>query len=203
MSKKKHDESLLEVEMKEVKREWRHFVKFSDENHLLFAAFVVVLLAILVINTLYVLNRNNVHVVSGYVSSDSQNRQHTSQEVGTNGAMSVTISDVTENDKRDPAFTIPETETMLILTIDITNTTTETQQLIPSTQLYVRTVEGDYSKLHASMFVTKQLPAKDLKPGQTVSGQVSFSVPKRIAKPLLYVDTGWHNYGPVVFDVLH
>ena len=89
------------------------------------------------------------------------------------------------------------------MNISITNLTQETQNLVPDTQLYVRTDQGDYSTLHASMFVTNPLPATALKPGYTESGQVSFNVSKQASRPLVYIDTGWNNYAPIVYDVLH
>ncbi len=192
----------VEGEIQEVKREWRNFLKFNDENRLLFAAFIVVLCSLLVVNVLFVVNALTTH----YEPTKTQiktNQYITSHYEGTNGVLSAKISNVTENDKKDNAFTIDPSETMLIMDIEIKNTTNQMQHLIPSTQLYVRSDEGDYAQLHASMYVVTPLSAKELAPGESVKGQISFNVPKRVATPLVYIDTGWDNYGPVIFDALH
>ena len=41
-----------------------------------------------------------------------------------------------------------------------------------------------------------------LTPGKTVTGQLSFAVPKILAHPLLYIDLGWGDTAPVVIDVM-
>lgn len=196
---------VVDAEVKEVKREWRHFLKFRDENRLLFTAFVIVLTAIVVVNTIYIVSHVNTDKSdsSPATAQPNPNLVLTTLETGTNGAEQARISSVTENAKTDYAFTIDPNQTMLIMNIKITNKTAETQHLIPSSQFYVRSDEGDYSSLHASMYVTTPLSATDLKPGQSASGQISFAVPTSVARPLLYVDTGWNSYTPLVFDVLH
>lgn len=192
----------VDGEIREVKREWRNLLRFNDENRLLFAAFIVVLCSLLVINGLFLMN--TLSTSPPPVQTREQTNQYvTSHFEATNGALTAKIKNVTENDKKDYAFTLDPSETMLIMDIVIKNTTNQTQHLIPSTQLYTRSNEGDFAQLHASMYVTNPLPAKDLVPGESVSGQISFNVPKRVAMPLVYVDTGWGNYGPVIFDALH
>lgn len=207
--KKSLDERIgqeISKEVKEARREWRHFIKFKDENYLLFTAFVILLAAGVIINTVYLINRDNnidKHKTQAetFLVPDSS-RVLTSQQTGTNVAETVKISSVTENDKTDQAFTLDPSETMLIMNISITNNSASSQHLIPVSQLYVRSDEGDHATLHASMYVSSPLSATDLKPGQTATGQISFNLPKRIAHPLLYIDTGWERTTPLVFDVL-
>ncbi len=195
---------VVEKEVKEVKREWRQFLRFKDENRLLFASFIVVLTAIVVINTLYIVNYTNRGTDDGTVATQpNPNLVLTSLQTGTNHAVQARVSNVSENSKRDYAFTIDPSDTMLTMDISITNLTSVTQQVLPSNQLYVRSNEGDYAPLHPSMYLTNALAATDVQPGQTVKGQISFDVPQRVASPLLYVDTGWGGYAPLVFDVLH
>lgn len=201
---KKTKSSVVENEIKEVKREWRNFLRFNGENRLLFAALIVVLCSFLIVNALLVMSGMSTNSTNDTPEQARYSSQYvTSHYEGKNGALKARISNVTENNQKDPAFTIDPSETMLIMDVSITNTTSSIQHLIPSTQLYVRSDEGDYAQLHASMFVTNPLPAKDLVPNETVTGQISFNVPKRVAMPLVYIDTGWNNFGPVVFDALH
>ncbi|MEO8105604.1 MAG: DUF4352 domain-containing protein [Candidatus Saccharibacteria bacterium] len=203
--KKHHNEFNLETEIsketKEIKREWRHLKKFKDENYLLFTAFVILIAGLVIINAVYVIEHGSTYTPSRLVTIDP-NVYLTSLQNGSNGAVTAKISDVTENDKIDYAFAADPGSTMLTFNISVTNTTARTQHFIPVNQLYVRSNEGDYAALHASMYVTKPIPSTDLAPDKTVEGQVSFSIPKRVAHPLLYVDTGWNRTTPLVFDVL-
>ncbi len=187
---------------KELKKEWKHLSKFKDENHLLFAAFIIVLTSLVVLNAFYIINNSN-NQQRPIIVQDETTAVLTSHQIANNGAQTVSISNVAENDKMDYAFAIDPTETMLTMDISITNNTDATQTLIPVNQLYVRSTEGDYVTLHASMYVKNPLKSQELAPGKTATGQISFNVPKRVAKPLLYVDTGWNNHVPIVFDVLH
>ena len=126
-----------------------------------------------------------------------------SQQVANSSAYTVSINSVSESTKRDPAFTLPENEVILIVDVSITNNTNQKQELIPVTQFYVRSSEGSTYNMHPSIFVTKPLQAEQINPHQTVTGQVSFAVPKNLERPLMHVDLGWDNYVPVVYDVLH
>lgn len=196
----------IDKDVKEVKREWRHFLKFKDENKILFLSFVILMCAVVVINTVYIINHNRkqtaiINSKTIYVSDIG--RVLVSQQIGKNAAEIIKITNVTELDKTDYAFPLESGQTMLILTVSITNRTNKTQQLIPVNQFYVRTESGQYSPLHASMYVTNPLGFQELAAGQTAKGQVSFSVSKAEARPLLYVDTGWGKVVPVVYDVLH
>lgn len=194
-------ESEISNETKEIKREWRHLKKFKDENYLLFTAFVILIAGLVVMNAVYIIDRGS-HFTPQRPLMIDPNRYLTSLQTGSNGALSAKISDVSENDKTDYAFAADPGSTMLTFNLTVTNTTALTQHFIPVNQLYIRSNEGDYAALHASMYVTKPIPATDLAAGKLVHGQVSFSVPKRVAHPLLYVDTGWNRTTPLVFDVL-
>ena len=201
----KRQDDPIKDEIVEVKREWRNFLKFGNENHLLFGAFIIVLCSILAVNALYVLNSridDGLPIINTLVRPESAHYV-TSTQVGKNGALTATIKNVTENDTKDMAFTIDPSETMLILDVTITNNTPGTQHLLPSIQFYARSDEGDYAALHASMYAKNPIPAMDLKPGESASGEVSFNVPKRVARPLVYIDTGWDDSVPVIFDALH
>lgn len=195
----------IEDEAKELKRELRRFERFRDENSLLFGILVLGIAALVVINTLFWI----------YVTTEQYKKHlpqidvpvypkvHGSLAMTKNDVMDVVVKNVTTNSNLDPAFTIPSDQTMLIFDMTITNKTDETQQLIPSTQLYVRSREGDFFQLHASMHVKHPIPASEVKPGGSVKGQVSFAIPKKLDTPLFYVDTGWGDSTPLVIDVLH
>ncbi len=196
----------VDREVRGAKREWRHLVQLTDENHLLFTAFVILLAAAVIINTAYVLNHNSLSFSTRHTKTiivPDSSAVLTSLQIGSNSAETVKVSKVTENNNTDYAFAIDPSETMLIMDFSITNNTPATQQLIPVNQLYVRSRTGDYANLHASMYVTTPLSATELAPGKTATGELSFNVPKSVAHPLLYVDTGWDKNVPLVFDVLH
>lgn len=203
---KKHHKNAIEVvedEAKELRKEYKRFAKFRDENSLLMSVFVLGIAALVIINTLFWMkwaaenpsSTPGVHVVSSNVVTSLQQAR--------NASLAASVRSVTTNSAADPAFGIPDEQTMLIMDLTVTNTSKVTQQFIPVSQLYVRTRDGDYSQLHASTHVTNPIAVRDLAPGQSVSGQVSFAVLKRSDRPLLYVDTGWDNTAPLVIDVLH
>ncbi len=194
-------ESEITKETKEIKREWRHLKKFKDENYLLFTSFVILIAGLVIINAVYIIEHASNITPQRTVTIDP-NQYLTSLQTGNNGVLTAKISNVTENNKTDYAFGVEAGSTMLTMDITITNTSAVTQQLIPVNQMYVRSQEGDYAPLHASMYVTRPLSATELAPGMSSTGQLSFSVPARVAHPFLYVDTGWGNTTPLVFDVL-
>ena len=80
--------------------------------------------------------------------------------------------------------------------------TTQKQTLTPVTQLYVRDRDGGYYPLRASSYTFKNpLQATVLLPGQVVTGQIAFAIPKNTALPLLYIDFGWNDLAPSVISV--
>jgi hypothetical protein len=116
----------------------------------------------------------------------------------------VTINKVTKNDSKDYAFGYDnEKDTMLIVDVTIRNRTSLPQTLAPSVQFYLRTSDGLTFAMHPSMFVSNPLQFEQVASGTTASGQISFVIPKTITRPLLYVDLGWNNRVPVVYDILH
>lgn len=126
-----------------------------------------------------------------------------SMQTGKNGVLTAKVDGVGTIAAADPAFAIDPSESMLVMTLTITNTSQQEQQFIPVTQLYVRSAEGNFSALHPSSHVRHPLPATDLKPGQSVKGEVTFAIPKDLAAPLLYVDTGWSSAPPIIIDIFH
>ncbi len=207
MKKNHHDTPVefIEHEAQELQREYKRFRKFRDENSLLFGVFVFGLAALIVINTVFwmhwtaqrLYDKASTHNVIVYpkVAKSLQDSR--------NDAVEVEVKNVQLNSKQDKAFALEEGMTMLIMNVTIKNTSKQTHELMPVNQLFVKTEVGDISKLHASMHVSSPLPASTVKPGQSVSGQVSFAVLKNTERPLLYVDTGWDDTTPLVIDVLH
>lgn len=127
----------------------------------------------------------------------------TSHQNAHSGAYSIVISNVSESDKHDPAFTIADSDTILSLTIAITNTSDVAQDLYPASQFYIRSNDGMAYQMHPTVFLTKPLQAGPVKPGESALGEISFAIPKSLSQPLLYIDLGWNNYVPVVYDVLN
>jgi hypothetical protein len=192
--------------VKKIRKERKLLKKIlaKNEDHLLFTGFVMVMTAIVVITTVYLFNRTTIFVDrtvnSGTESSPSYVLR--SSDTATTDSAIITIKDVSEKSDIDRAFTIPEDETFLIFNISITNNTPGEQDLYPVKQLYVRSKDGDYYSMHITSFITTPLEPATLKPGETASGQVSFAVPKTLANPLVYVDLGWNDIVPTVYDVL-
>lgn len=141
-------------------------------------------------------NNPNLIQSAQYILSSSQQAQ--------TDVFSVDIKKVTKNDNKDYAFEYDNTaETMLIVDLSIRNRTSVTQTLAPSAQLYIRTQDGLFVSMHPSMYITEPLQFEEVAPGNTMSGQVSFNIPKDMQRPLLYIDLGWGGHVPVVYDILH
>lgn len=175
----------------------------KNEDHLLFTGFVILLIAGIIIATLYVSNRDLERykiITKHYEASPSFILKST--EVASTDASKIIVSGVYETSELDRAFTIPDDQTFLIFKLEITNNTSGEQDLSPVKQLFVRSRDGDYYPMHITSFISEGLPATIIKPSETVSGEVSFAVPKKLADPLLYVDLGWNNQSPVVYDIL-
>jgi hypothetical protein len=168
----------------------------GNDLHVLLLAVSLLLACILVVNGIYLYARMSNH------DNDFPNTVLTSKDTARTSAVSVSLSKITENSAMDYAFTLDDSQTMLILTVSITNNSSTSQRLLPVNQFYVRTRTGDYAALHPSMYIKHPLAAATLKPGQTVSGELSFGVPKSASDLYFYADTGWNNQTPVVFNVL-
>jgi hypothetical protein len=208
---KKHEtpieklEGAIEDEAKELKREYKRFEKFRDENSLLFGVFVLAVVAILIVNTLFWVQlsdrraqteRHATATVANLTSSTSLQTAH-------NFALSARVSDVGTKTEQDRAFPLEPGKTLLVMDVAITNKTKQTQQLMPVSQLYVRAATGEYATLYPSTKLTRPLLPAELKPGETASGQLSFAISERTTTPLLYLDTLWDKATPLVIDVLH
>ncbi len=203
--KKKTATDFIEDEVEELEVEYKRFKRFSAQNGLLLSVFVLGITALVVINTIfwvYFATAQYAKLVPT-INTPLYSRVVTSAVSVNNDDVRVSVKNVTTNSDNDPAFTIPSDQTMLIMDVTIKNLTDETQHLIPSTQFYVRSAEGETYNLHASMHVSNPIPAANIKANTTVEGQIGFAIPKRLDTPILYVDTGWNQSTPLLIDVLH
>lgn len=206
MSKQHHDTPVefIEHEAQELQKEYKRFRKFRDENSLLFGVFVFGLATLIVINTVFWMHWTAQRL---YEQASTKNvlvypKITKSLQDSRNDALEVQVKNVSLNSQEDKAFALEEGTTMLIMDVTLKNISKQTQRLIPVNDFFIKTEVGDISQLHASMYAPSPIPATDLKPGETVSGQLSFAVLKNTQRPLLYVDTGWDNTTPLVIDVL-
>ena len=208
---KKHEtpleklEDVVEDEAKELRREFKHFEKFRDENSLLFGVFVAAIVALLVVNTMfwaqYTARRSERE--NRVTTTIADLKSSTSLQTAHNFAVSARVSNVGTKTEQDRAFPIEPGKTLLVMDITVTNKTGNGQQLIPVTQFYVRSSDGQYATLYPSTKLKKALLPQDLKPGESATGQLSFAISERTTKPLLYIDTMWDRATPLVIDVLH
>ena len=198
-------EEAVADEAKELKREYKRFEKFRDENSLLFGVFVAAIIAILVINTLFWVQLTNrqQREENRVTTTIAQLTSSTSLQTAHNFAVSARVSNVGTKTEQDRAFPLEPGKTLLVLDIAITNKTDQHQQLIPVTQFYVRSSSGEYATLYPSTKLTHPLLPTDLAPEQSASGQLSFAISERTSTPLLYIDTTWSRATPLVIDVLH
>ncbi|MCA9327827.1 DUF4352 domain-containing protein [Candidatus Saccharibacteria bacterium] len=211
MAKKKHEtplesiEGAIEDEVKELKKEYKRFERFKDENSLLFGVFVLAMVALVIINTMFWVQytSNKYEQQSRQTATIANLTSTTSLQTAHNFAVSAKVRSVGTNAETDPAFPLEPGKTRLTMEIKVTNTTAVEQQFIPVSQLYVRDSDGGFATLYPSSSATRPIEPADLKPGQSVSGQVSFAISNRTDTPLLYIDTMWDKSTPLVIDVLH
>lgn len=204
MRKKKKLSGMEQMEVK-LKREYKFLKRFKDknENHLLFAAFLVVMTSMVVVNTIFIIDYESAsHNSNSSVVTPNPNKVLPTSQNAKTDAYDARVSNVTVTDKIDHAFTLAPTDTLLVLDITITNTSEETQQLTPALQFYVRDPMGGLYMPHVSSNVTAPLEFAKVGPHKTVMGQLSFAIPKTLAHPLLYLDLGWNDNAPTVIDVM-
>ncbi len=176
------------------------YVEKKDEDHLIFAGFVVIIVALVIITAVRVINQPADDRTT--LELPRYSRVLTSHDLGATDAYDVSVSSVGVSEANDPAFPLEQDETLLSMNFNITNRTTLKQEFIPTTQLFVRSREGTYYQMHPSVSIQDPISASSIEPGQTISGQISFAIPKRLSQPLLYIDTGWNDTTPLVYDVL-
>lgn len=201
MRRKKKLSNVEQIEEK-IKKEYKFLRRFKDknENHLLFAAFLVVMTSMVVVNTLFIIDY--VPERRAGTALADPHKVLTSLQRSATEAYVVNVSNVTVNDKEDNAFGPAPGETILILDISITNVSSGQQQLVPASQFFVRDRQGGLYLPHPSSYVTAPLNLVMVDPGSTITGQLSFAIPKILAHPLLYVDLGWNDTAPIVIDVM-
>lgn len=210
MAKKKQEtpieaiEGALEDEAKELKREYKRFEKFRDENSLLLGVFTLGLAALVIINTLFWVQWSNHRAaqVNKQNTTVASLKTTTTLQSARNFAVTARVTNVGTSKDVNPIAPLAETETLLSMDITVTNNTQKTQHLIPVSQFYVRGEDGTYASLKPTM-AASPLASQDLAPGQSASGSLSYAISERQTRPLLYIDTHWDDSTPLVIDVLH
>ena len=136
----------LDDEAKELKREYRHFKKFRDENSLLFGVLVSAVVAILIVNTLFWVQftDHRYEEVGRNATTVANTAASTSLQTARNFAVTARASNIGTRTDADKAFPLEPGKTLLVMDLTITNKTSKTQHLIPVSQLYVRSTDGDY-----------------------------------------------------------
>lgn len=198
-------EDTIQQETAELRKEYKHFERFRDENSLLMGVFVIGLVILVIINTLFWVQftRNRYAQQNKMNATVASLSASTSLQTAHNFAVSARVSDVGESNREDKAFALTDDEKLLTMQFSITNRTKTNQQFIPIQQLYIRTSQGGFYLLKPSSFVANPVEFQTVEPGQTAKGTLSFAIPKNSSTPLLYVDTQWDNSTPLVIDVLH
>lgn len=102
---------------------------------------------------------------------------------------------------QDPAFAVAADEDIVIVSMEITNRSDQEFGFFPSVHTYLRDNEGRSYMMHPTVMMKSPLPATDMKPGQTVKGELSYAVPARLKTFRMYVDPQWGDMAPAVFKL--
>jgi hypothetical protein len=174
-------------------------------NDWVVAAVVIAIIASLAATTSILYGhdvRNSTVIKADTALYPSLQRILTTSDTATTDMFEIKISNVYESEKSIPGFGIAQSETFLILNINIKNKTAIDQNFYPSTQVFVRDTRGGQTFIMSPAILNKPIQAGTIKPGDSVDGQLAFAIPKTTPRPLLYVDLGWDDVVPVVFSPL-
>ncbi len=101
----------------------------------------------------------------------------------------------------DVAFPPAAGDDILVVTLKLQNTSHQSLGFFPSIQTYIRDDQGNTYVMHPTLAMADPLPAGDIAAGQTVTGQLSYEIPKKLTTFRLYVDPAWLQMVPVVFEL--
>jgi hypothetical protein len=103
--------------------------------------------------------------------------------------------------EKDPAFTPAPDQDIVIIPVTLTNHAKTNYQFLPALSTYIRDEEGGIYKMHPTVYLKNPLPAGDVAAGATVSGELSYAIPKTLKSFKFYVDAGWGDMAPAVFYI--
>jgi hypothetical protein len=82
--------------------------------------------------------------------------------------------------EKDPAFTPAPDQDIVIIPVTLTNHAKTNYQFLPALSTYIRDEEGGIYKMHPTVYLKNPLPAGDVAAGATVSGELSYAIPKTL-----------------------
>lgn len=119
----------------------------------------------------------------------------------TENTFAAKVNSVNDDMKLAKRFHLPSDQRVLVYNISIKNTGDKKVQFLPALHTYLRDNEGDYYQLLADV-VDEPIKPTELQPGQTITGNLAFVTMNRKMPLYFYLDTGWEDRGPIVFDIV-
>lgn len=111
-------------------------------------------------------------------------------------AYELTLSNLRHDSVGDAVYKPANGDEFVVFTIKVKNSTASQLQFLPVLQAYLKDSAGKtYSMTPAPL--TNPIQAGGVKGGDTISGQISFEVPKGKTDLNFYFDPGWPNSGGV------
>lgn len=89
---------------------------------------------------------------------------------------------------------------ILVFDITIHNKSDQELDFLPSIQTYIRDNQGAFYLMKPTKLNTPYESGK-ISPHSKKNGQLSFEIPKRGVPLMFYLDSGWYNYAPTVFNL--
>jgi hypothetical protein len=99
------------------------------------------------------------------------------------------IINTIHTEKGSGSLVAPQGQTYLLLNVTFKNTSDKTISVMPSTQTYIKTADGTVYYM-TPLLLEHPFRAGDLKPGDMITGEVSYLVPENTSYTM-YIDSIW------------
>ena len=118
----------------------------------------------------------------------------------TYNGVSVAVTDVKEETGYVMGIVPSSTEKIISLQLRIENNSEKDFEFYPTVQTFIRDNQGD-SYIVTPVEIDNPLPAKTLKPGESVTGRLSYKVTNRPLPLYLYIESRQPGAGPFVVQL--
>ncbi len=117
------------------------------------------------------------------------------------GTYRIAVTKATFDNSIAPKLHLPETDRVLVLTMQIRNTSGHVLNFLPAIHTFVRDDQGNTYSLTPGL-ASKNMPAALIKKNETLDGSLTYVVPSQYRPLWFYFDAQFDNQGPVRFSIV-